>query len=360
MTNKLMRFASQVVAAAMVVSSFVSLAPAPVMAADATAKKDVMSRQASATASNHVFTYTAVASTSPAQTVSLTFPAGFVLTSLVIGDVVVKDGASTRVLGASCTGAEDASYALAGQAITFTVCAAKTFLTSGNTIEIDLNNNHVTNPTTAGASYSIVLGGTGGQSGIFMVYVVDSDQVSVSATVEASLSFDIDTALSNTETSAPYRVALGTLSSAAVKTSDHSAVNSIFLDFGSNALGGMDITVRSLNAALQSASVSADKINSASATLVAGTEGYGVCVTSVTSTSGSTPTAVAPFNTGVNCTTSAHQVGVLTTADQQIVDAASALVGGEAEILVKTAISSITKAHPDYGDTLTFLAAATF
>lgn len=155
-------------------------------------------------------------------------------------------------------------------------------------------------------------------------------------------------------------VALGTLTTGAVTTSNGTTINSIFITAEGNAGGGTVVTVRDANAGLKRTSTT-DTIPSATATLVAGTAGYGICVFSNTQHADS-PTAfgkVAPFN-GSCDKTSNHAVGGLTTLPQNILSSTGALKGGTAEILVKAARSGSTAAGSDYADTLTFIATGTY
>lgn len=156
-------------------------------------------------------------------------------------------------------------------------------------------------------------------------------------------------------------VALGTAVPGAVATSDGSSINSIFITLESNASGGTVVTTRDANAALARISTPSSTILSATATLVGGTAGYGICVFSNTQHVDS-PTAfskIAPYAS--TCTkTTGHSVGGLTTTAQTILQATGALKGGSAEILVKAAISSTTPAGADYADTVTFIATGTF
>lgn len=155
-------------------------------------------------------------------------------------------------------------------------------------------------------------------------------------------------------------VALGTLTTGSVKTSDGSAINSIFITAESNAAGGTIVRVKDTNTGLKRIST-ADTIASATATLVAGTAGYGICVFSVAQHAES-PTSLAkisPFDGACTKTTS-HAVGGLTTSTQPILQSTGALKGGSSEILVKAAVSSSTPAGNDYADTLTFIATGTY
>jgi hypothetical protein len=156
-------------------------------------------------------------------------------------------------------------------------------------------------------------------------------------------------------------VNLGTITSAAVTTSDGASVKSIFITSASNSSAGTIIRVTSQNAGLKRTSAPTNIITSATATLVAGTEGYGLCVFSTTQDSGS-PTVLnktSPYNSG--CTkTSSHSVGVIDTTSRTILSASGAIKGGAAEVLVKAASSTSTINGTDYTDVISFVASATF
>ncbi|MEY4744395.1 MAG: hypothetical protein RL272_340 [Candidatus Parcubacteria bacterium] len=165
-------------------------------------------------------------------------------------------------------------------------------------------------------------------------------------------------------TSAPgttgANVALGTLTTGAVTTSDGASINSAFITAESNGTFGSVITVKDANTGLKRIS-SASTIASATATLVAGTAGFGLCVFS-TSQDADSPTVfskIAPFAS--TCTkTTGHSVGGLTTSPQTILSSTGALKAGTAEILVKAAISTTTAAGSDYSDTVTLVMTSTY
>jgi hypothetical protein len=178
--------------------------------------------------------------------------------------------------------------------------------------------------------------------------------------IPQTISFDIDSATTNTDTNPPYIIALGTLTTAQASNSDNSAINSIWADIATNAVGGIAVSVISSKGALKSTSISTDTIPSATGTMVAGTANYGVCIGSVTQSSGATLTKASPFN-GATCTSShVNTVGVVTTSAQNILTASGAIVGGRSEIRVNAENSNATPAHNDYSDTLTFIATGTF
>lgn len=155
-------------------------------------------------------------------------------------------------------------------------------------------------------------------------------------------------------------IAFGTLTTGAVKTSDGATINSIFITAESNAGSGAVVTVKDASNGLKRVST-ADLIASATATLIAGTAGFGICVFSAAQDAQS-PTAfsmLSPYNG--SCTkTTGHGIGAVSTATTSILQSTGALKGGTAEILAKTSISSTSAAGSDYADTLTFVATGTY
>jgi hypothetical protein len=149
--------------------------------------------------------------------------------------------------------------------------------------------------------------------------------------------------------SPPYSVPLGVLSTGSVTT----AANRICVRVSANAPGGEVVQIRS--AGLASSSVPGDAIPSNTATLVAGTAGYGVCSSNAQNGfSGTTP-----FNGSCDTTTN-HAVGGLTTSNQTIWFAPGFVTNAYGELLTKASISSVTPAHSDYRDTLTLTVTATY
>jgi hypothetical protein len=157
-----------------------------------------------------------------------------------------------------------------------------------------------------------------------------------------------------TDTSAsspPYDVPLGTLSTSSVTT----AANRICVRVTSNAEGGVVVEGKSTNAGLKSTSVPADIIASATATLTAGSTGYGFC----SSNAQNGFTAVAPYNGTCN-TGSGHQVGGIALTDQTIWSSTGPVNNAFGELLTKASISATVPAHNDYADTLIVTVSGTF
>lgn len=156
------------------------------------------------------------------------------------------------------------------------------------------------------------------------------------------------------ETSAsspPFNVPLGTLSTSAVTT----ATNRICIRVTANAEGGIVVEGKSVNAALKSTSVPGDLIASGTATLAAGSSGYGFC----SSNAQNGFTASAPYNGTCN-TSTGHDVGGIATTDQTIWSATGPVTNAFGELLTKASISSTVPAHTDYGDTLTVTVTGTY
>lgn len=164
------------------------------------------------------------------------------------------------------------------------------------------------------------------------------------------LSFDIDTAATDTETSPPYTVDFGELSTAGVNT----AANYIWVDLDSNAEGGASVYIMGANGGLLSP-VNGTAIDSITANLAVTDEGYGAQVSSVSESSGGPLTATDPYNDVSN------SVGIVSPSFAPIVESLLEPVqDGRGQINLQATISETTPAATDYTETLTLVAAATF
>ena len=340
-----------------VAASVFQFGPLQVLAAGAaTNMKDTLSRQQISTSASHVISMVLPAGgITTGNTLTVTYPGTFG-TLTTTPDVVCSGGGSaaaglgTTVLtltggGTACTG-------------TLTVGGVTPFTS--------------TNPSTPG-SYTVALGGSAGVTGSFAVAVVTSDQVGVSASVDPTITFDVGAQASATACATTFSVdggtvALGTLSTTTVTSSDLSSVMHICSRLTTNAASGAVVTVKSLNGNLKSTSATSDVIASNTATpLATGTSGYGLCVGSAggdtgmdaTTPVGVLPTRISPFN-NASCTSAAHNIGAVTQSAQSIWSVSAASQNAFARIYVKAGISGTVVAHADYADTLTFVATGTF
>ncbi len=370
-----------------VMTAIAMLAPLlPVRAASITSAKDTQSRLKISTLSNHEVMFVTPTGVASGNTIILTFnsdfsiAAGLTFTDLDLSSDTTPDGdcstgETEATLAAAPSGATVGAVRTSATVITFT--NGTTAIAAGAEICVQIGTNatnqstgveQVTNATTIG-SRTLSISGTFGDTGTIALGITNDDQVTVTATVAPSLTFDLDSGTTQgADTSGPHSVALGTLSSATLTTSDQSAINSIFADIDTNADGGASITVVGANTGLNSASTSTTiTLSSAEETIAAGSQEIGLCVESVTQTTGGPLAIGTQYDSGgttANCTAAnggTPTVGrIETTATQILNTTAAPIAAGRAEVLVKASISGVTPAATDYTNTLTFIATGTF
>ncbi len=369
------------------------LAPVITSAASITSAKDTMTRLKISTTADHtiVFTLPTGVTFDSNDELRIDFPHSSAFTqggTWATADFTVNDGTSRTVNAVEATaspngavagcsdGANNVGVEIDTTNIVFAIIpcggsfvASSTAATVTFTIDGTTTDGTLTNPSSA-ASYTITIANdednnsTDDDTVSIAVGIADDDQVTVSATVNSSLTFDLDANTSGTgDTSAPYTVALGTITTTDTRVSGATdSVNRIMIDLDTNAASGVIVTVKNANGAngLVSTSTPADDIGSADGTIADGTENYGLCVISVTQTTG-TLSKAAPYNSGsCSADTETNDIQALTTSGENIVSSAAPLAGGRAQIAVNAAISGVTPAHTDYADTLTFIATSTF
>ncbi|MEA3249302.1 MAG: hypothetical protein U9Q03_03015 [Patescibacteria group bacterium] len=398
MKTKIFNLITRVTAIATIASSFYMVSP--VKAANFDTMSDTMTRLANGQTADHTVVFDLpstitfdVSGNTDVLTVDFDATDFTVGGTWVVGDFTFNDGTARTIIdvdeGVSPTADCSTSSTTNDIAVTvdtdggtfgFTPCDA-TFAASGAaatvTITIDgTTNGTLTNAATGSSNVALSMtdeGSAAAHTGDIYVIIVDSDQVTVTADVNPTMTFDLDTSIATGgDSSSAYTVALGTLSTGSVSTSGDGTIHMVGIDLDANASGGMVVTVLSASAnGMESTSTPADYLDHSAGTLAAGTEGYGICVHRVATTTGTlvaaafdndSLTATAGFDDSALCTSGAHQLGTaLTTSAQNILNTSSgAISGGRAEILVKAAISSTTPAHDDYQDTLTFIATGTF
>jgi len=152
-------------------------------------------------------------------------------------------------------------------------------------------------------------------------------------------------------------LSFGMLSASSVATSS----KSIFITLTSNAERGTVVFVHDLNGGLKRVSHASDAIPSASATLMPGVQGFGLCVFAVGQGSDSPSALLGVFPFSGSCDkASLHIVGGISAVDQSVLQSSGPVSGGTAELLVKAAISTSTTAGDDYVDAMTFVATPTY
>lgn len=366
------------------------------LAASMTASKDTATRLKISTTADHTIVTTLPTgvdfdSTGNTDMLRFDFASTFSTSGTwVTGDFTFNDGTARTVQAVAqgagtvdCTvsaGVNNVCVAIDTTGFAFYVKPSATYTASATaatitfTIDGTTTDGTLTNPASAGSAAldlaacdevaSCTTSFTSSHTAATALGIADDDQVTVTATVNSSLTFDLDANTSGTgDTVAPYTVALGTITTVDTRVSGATdSVNRIMMDLDTNAASGVVVTVKDANGTngLVSTSVPADNINSADGTMADGTENYGLCVISVTQTLG-TLSKASPYNSGTCAADSeTNDIQALTTSGENIVSSAAPISGGRAQIAVNAAISGITPAHSDYTDTLTFIATSTF
>jgi hypothetical protein len=146
-------------------------------------------------------------------------------------------------------------------------------------------------------------------------------------------------------------VAMGSLLPGTVTTGSPN----IGVDFATNADSGGFVYSYSTNGGLKSVSAGNYLIASSSADLDSAGEGFGAQVSSSGQTSGGPFVGTSAYLNGGNI------VGALATTISTVLGSSNApVVGGTATVPLKAVAAATTRAASDYGDTLTFIAAAAF
>lgn len=277
-----------------VVVLLVMLVPQVASAAAITSVKDVLSTNKVGVDADHTISFVTPTGVAAAETITVTFPAGFDLAtnSVAFGDMDLSGStAGEQTLAAVPDGATWGA-AVSGQVVTFTSATGTIDAAETITIEIGTNAasgvNQITNHSSAG-SYIIAIGGTMVDSGSMAIALVTDPQVDISANVDETLTL----ALSSTT------VAFGTLSSSSA------ASDTMTLTVNTNAGSGYNLTYEATD--LQHTNASDTIAAYAGAASSPGTEGWGVNLkdnatpnvgAEPASTAGSgTPTPAGDYNT---------------------------------------------------------------
>lgn len=172
-------------------------------AANLTSLKDVMSTIADSASANHTISFVAPSGVANNTSLTLTFPSGFDLSSIVEDDVDIAGSTEGELTtAANCAAAEKASVTVAAQVITITLCSGDGGdFTNSETITVEIG----TNATASGTGSNQIVNQTAVQnntdpkivvatasdSGSLAVEIIADDSVSVTATVDPSVTFSI-------------------------------------------------------------------------------------------------------------------------------------------------------------------------
>lgn len=169
------------------------------------------------------------------------------------------------------------------------------------------------------------------------------------ATVNPSLTFDLDISATDTETAPPYNLAFSDLAPGAVI----SGSQKIWVDFDTNADFGGNVFVYGQNGGLKSTAV-AYTIAALTGNLAALTQGFGAQSASATQSSGGPFAVSSPYNGA------SDNVGILDTNIRPIYNTAAPITAGRSAIQLKAKVTSTAPPATDYADRITVLGAPSF
>ena len=165
------------------------------------------------------------------------------------------------------------------------------------------------------------------------------------ATVNPTMTFDIDVASTDIDTNPPFTTNFGDLIANTVTSSPQK----IWVDFATNGELGGRVYVVAQNAGLQS-TVASYKIDAVTGNLGALSQGFGAQGTS----------AVNGLSIATLYNLSGDNVAVADTAIREIFTASAPTATGRGSFLLKAKSSAVTPAAGDYTETLTVIASASF
>lgn len=164
-----------------------------------------------------------------------------------------------------------------------------------------------------------------------------------------SISFDLDTASSDQETSAPYQINFSDLTSNTVNDS----TEQLWVDFSTNANYGGAVYIYGSQAGLYS-SATDYLISAVSGNLAALSEGFGLQGVSASQSSG------GPFSLTTAFDLSDDNVAEITTSPQELFAASAPVTAGRGSILSKAKVTDLTPAANDYSNIFTVVAVGSF
>lgn len=202
MKNSLRRKLFKLFAALLIVVVAFPFVSTTSKAGNLTAMSDTMTRLAASQASNHLisFTFTSGTAVIENETITITFASGFDLTTIDCGDIdITDDGVDEDVQenAGSCTAnATEWGVGVSGQVITLTApSTSATYINGSSVVTVEIGTNatadeagdeQITNPTAGNKTISI--GGSFGDTGTLAVPILSTDQVTVTATVDPTIS----------------------------------------------------------------------------------------------------------------------------------------------------------------------------
>lgn len=222
-------------------------------AASITSASDTLSSSAPGGLSNHTIAFTTPTGMIASSTMTITFPAGFVLPVMGPDDIDLIASGTDKTVATTSAGVGTWGAYFSGQVLTLT-SPPSVVQASSTSFVIKIGTNatfgvtgdaQITNPTATTSSYEIFIGGSMPDLGSVRVAIVD--HVTVSANVDTSLTFSVSgvnssstvngSATTTIATTTPTTLPFGTLPIGVSRTLAHD------LTVSTNASNGYTVTV---------------------------------------------------------------------------------------------------------------------
>jgi hypothetical protein len=267
-------------------------------AASLSAISDTQSSLKVSTLSDHTIQFVTPTGIGAGQAISITFPSGYATGTFNINNFDFATSSS-----ASCASVVDAPIAASASGVTWgvSVSTATVYVTSATAVvpanrcvQLRIGSNAIsqasgtavlTNPSSPG-SYVLSIGGTFGDNGSITQNIITNDTVSVSATVQQSISFSISTTtiyFGNLGIGAAKFASSTNTSGDTLETIAHT------LTVSTNAASGYNLSIRGQTLTSQQyATNTISAMGASPAISIAGTEQFGIRATS----SGGTGSAI--------------------------------------------------------------------
>lgn len=327
--------------------------------------------------SNHTIAFETPTGVTNGQTVVITFPVGFNLStsSVTFADIDVATSSSAS-LAADCTGSEQVSAGISGQDLTLTFCSGDGgSIAPGGTMSILIGTNatggveQITNPPVADSYELNILAGS--DAGATQIVIIDD--VVVTAAVDTVFDFTVSgfasatginiNGTSTNATSSATAIPFGTLVANQIKTAAQR------LNVTTNAANGFAVTVFQ---SADFASVTGADIDSFTAGTYVNTPGDWVSPSPTVGQENTYGhwgiTSSDDLNTGEfqGCVGAANGCWVAaSTTPRQVFSATSSADGlaanvGSTTVGYQVEISALQEAADDYSTTLTYIATPVF
>ena len=317
---------------------------------------DILSTQSASTSANHTISFTTPTGVASGETIILTFSssttAPTINASLTYTDIDVLDDGVDITLGSTPSGATAGVVRTSATVITFT--NGTSAITAGSVITFKIGTNATNQSTgvytitsgTAGTMY-VAVTGSFGDTGVLSVPIISSSNVSVTATVDDTLSFSVsDSDIFFGNLSSSFACFAQGSDPGAVTCPTTSETEAFSMTAQTNSLTGYTVTVQggTLTSGLNTITALPANTNSS-----AGSEQFGMRLVH----SGGSGSVTAPYSASGYAYTATSGTAV------EVASATVATTTDTYSVRYIANISTVTEAG-SYSTTQTFVATANF